>query len=171
VTAIGAVCATESAEEIRTVAPVKEESRVVTQSMGYFSLGTGPLPLPLPVFGVGYRTQSGYVGAEVSAQYTTLVYINQLKADLLLHYYPKPCLASQFYVGAGVGSSVIFGSEFRKIPVTLSPELVLGQQFCNSSDDVRFIQAQISVPTLCLRGDHFGLVKYPLVTISYGFGF
>ena len=159
----------ETIEQTKPAA-VEQKATDVAQGNAFFSLGVGPLPIPLPAFGLGYRAQQGHFGSEISGQVTTVVYATQLKGNLLVHYYPKPSLASQFYVGTGVGPSVIFdgGSTF-----TISPELVLGQQYRNASSDLRFIQAQISFPTIAITGHKHRahLFEMPLVVVSYGIGF
>ena len=157
---------------VEQTAPVVEQKATdVTQGYGFFSLGLGPMPIPLPAFGIGYRAQQGHFGSELSLQATTLVYAAQLKGNFLLHYYPKPNFASQFYVGTGISPSAVFGN--GKSAFAISPELVLGQQYRNASSDPRFIQAQISFPTLAIAGHKHRayLLGMPLVVLSYGIGF
>jgi hypothetical protein len=149
----------------------------VRQQFGYGSLGLGPFPIPIPVFGVGYRTQSGHHGGDFSLQASTIVVTTQVKASLLYHYYFKPDYCSQFYLGGGVGPSIMFGSGDHA--VLLSPELVFGKQYRNESDDLRFFQAQVSFPTFALSHDHHHhhrnhhchILKFPLVVLSYGIAF
>lgn len=140
------------------------------QQFGYFSLGVGPLPIPLPVFALGYRTQIGHHGFDGSFQVTTVIEATQLKTNLLYHYYFKPSVVSQFYVGGGVGPSLLIQNyRHDRCKFLISPEFVLGQQYLNKSKDIRFMQAQISFPTVYVPK---GKVFYgPLVVLSYGFGF
>jgi hypothetical protein len=143
----------------------------VEQTIGYATLGVGPLPLPLPTFGLGLRTQTNHHGFDLSLQAATLVEITQLKASALYQHYFKPNLASQFYVGGGIGTSVLF---FDDTFFLLSPELVFGKQYQNEAQDTRFFQAQISFPTLNLTRHyhyHDDLLLFPAVVLTYGIGF
>ena len=150
----------------------------VRQQFGYVELGVGPLPIPLPVFGIGYRSQWNHHGVDVSGQVATVVSATAVQANVLYHYYFKPSLASQFYVGAGVAPSVGFGG--RHYGFGISPEFVFGKQYRNESNDLRFFQAQINFPTFVTEARHrysyweanrAHLIKYPIVTLSYGIGF
>ncbi len=151
-----------------------ESPQEVKQEFGYFGLGLGPFPLPLPAFSGGYRAQSGHHGADISLQVQTIVAVTQLKTSLLYHHYFKPCLSSQFYVGGGVGPSVIFGhrgSFLKNGAFLLSPEFVFGKQYRNESNDLRFFQMQLSFPTINFRSHNVDVCEFPLVIISYGIGF
>ena len=53
--------------------PVIEEKKEIAQNFGYMSLGLGPLPVPLPVFGLGYQAQVNRHGVDVSLQALTVV--------------------------------------------------------------------------------------------------
>ncbi len=168
VAVFGAVCANEPADQNRLIANSKEP---VHQSMGYFSFGAGPMPIPFPSFGVGYRAQSDHFGTDVSVQLTSIICVNALKANMLFHYYPKPNPSSQLYFGGGVGPSAVFIGCKRAV-FSISPEFVFGEQYRNQSGDLRFIQAQVSIPTLSfLRHHQYKVFPFPLVTISYGMGF
>lgn len=140
----------------------------VEEHFPYLSLGVGPMPLPLPNFSAGYRYQSNYFGFDGSLQSTPLFFddMNYLKASFLGHYYPKPNPHSQLYVGAGISHGILLHTYHS---LTISPEIVIGQEYINSSDNRRFLQAQISYPTLCVYRDK--TINFPLVLISYGFGF
>jgi hypothetical protein len=143
----------------------------VRQNYGYGSVGGGPLPLPVPTFTLGYRNQVGHHGLDLSLQAATIGVITQVKTNLLYHHYfdPNPC--SQTYMGAGIGPSYLFGEGHALL---LSPEFVVGNQYQTETGRLRFFQAQVSFPTVALgHGFHHRheVLKYPLMVISYGFGF
>jgi hypothetical protein len=137
----------------------------VRDSFGYMGIGIGPLPFLVPSFSVGYRTQNGHHGADVSAYVSTVVAITQLKTSALYHYYFKPNPCSQFYVGGGLGVSTLFHRA-----VYFSPELAFGKQYINDAGDTRFFQAQISWPTFNTSRPHRPFYM-PLVVFSYGIRF
>ena len=129
------------------------------------------MPIPLPVFAGGYRTQVDKHGLDVSLQASTVVKITQVKTNILYHHYFKPSLTSEFYVGGGIAPGCIFSSDTTLL--TLSPEFVFGKQYRNESNDLRFFQLQASFPTFSIAGDrpHNSTFLFPLITISYGIGF
>jgi len=148
-----------------------EANHQIKQQFGYVSAGVGPLPVPLPVFAAGYRYQIGHHGADLSFQVSTIAVITQIKANCLYHHYFKPNLASEFYVGGGVGPSWIVGS--GKALFLISPEFVFGKQYRNETGDLRFFQLQASFPTFSFgnNNSHHQTFKFPLIVISYGIGF
>ncbi len=159
---------------------LEESSKTVKQGFGYFSAGLGPFPIPLPAFSGGFRAQSGHNGIDASLQVQTIVAMTELKANLLYHYYPKPSLSSQFYVGGGVGSGLLLANSWfdSNNDFLISPELVFGKQYRNESHDLRFFQMQISFPTFKLAKSHKAnnfhvrsTLWFPLTIISYGIGF
>ena len=150
--------------------PVIEEKKEIAQNFGYMSLGLGPLPIPLPVFGLGYQAQVNRHGVDVSLQALTVVVTTQVKANLLYHHYFKPSLASQFYVGGGVGPSILFGSDIKQ-KWHISTEFVFGKQYRNENNDLRFFQAQVSFPTFTWDDNRPATFLFPLLTLSYGIAF
>ncbi|MBF8262862.1 MAG: hypothetical protein HW387_527 [Parachlamydiales bacterium] len=170
-----AAMATETTQET----PASKE---VEQSMGYFSIGLGPFPLPLPNFAFGYRNQTGHHGYDVSLQAATVVVATQIKMNALYHHYFKPNLESQFYAGGGLGVSALVGGHNVVTMVdghnvvAISPEIVFGKQYRNKTNDTRFIQAQISFPTVDIGRvhgyySHDNVLWFPLMVVSYGMGF
>ena len=156
--------------------PTPEVPPKVESSMGYFEIGLGPFPLPLPAFGLGYRMQNGHHGLDLPLQVSTIVSITQIKGSILYEYYFKPNLKSEFYVGGGLGTSGLFTHKFHKAQLLLSPEFVVGKQYINEAGDTRFMQAQISWPTFAVyTSSHHKKVSHPfwmpLVVFSYGMGF
>lgn len=164
-----------AAEEKTFAEPVEIQPGKLKQEYGYVSAGLGPFPLPLPAFAAGYRAQSGHNGFDVSCQVQTVVAVTQLKANLLYLHYFKPEYCSEFYVGGGVGPSVIFGSDYwwhrRSTAFLLSPEFVFGKQYRNESSDLRFFQMQVSFPTISAFHKSWHVTEFPLVIFSYGIGF
>jgi len=160
--------ATAFAEELTSSLPTNEP---IKQQFGYVSAGLGPMPIPLPVFAGGYRSQLGNQGLDVSLQVSTVVTATQVKTNVLYLRYPKPSLSSEFYVGAGIAPGCLFGSDIALF--TLSPEFVFGKQYRNESNDLRFFQLQASFPTFSIAGakPHNPVFLFPLITISYGIGF
>jgi hypothetical protein len=133
----------------------------------YGELGLGPFPLPLPVFGVGYREQMGHHGWDLSLKASTVVCATHLKGSLIHHYYFNPDLRSQFYMGAGASAGVLFAHHTRPL---ISPEFVFGKQYLTKSGGLRFFQAQCSFPTLVFNKKHHDSEVFwmPLVVLSYG---
>ena len=169
-TAMGSLSAQDETPE----APQK-----VKDYFGYVDLGVGPAPVPLPIFGFGHRAQNGTFGFDMNMRVSTFVNLTQVKGNLLFLHYFKPDAAKQFYFGAGPGVSGIF-TDFKhldKTVLTVSPEFVFGKEYKADTGAKRFFQAQISWPTYAtdrvqghkLDSDH--LIKYPLVTLHYGWGF
>jgi hypothetical protein len=157
------------------LAPVAAEAEAVKASYGYVSLGLGPFPIPMPLLGVGGRYQNGHHGFDGSLQFFTLgrsFTIAKENFDYL--YYFKPNLASQFYVGGGLGVTEIFSQ--GRTRAFLSPQIILGKQYTNKAGDVRYFQAQIDPVFLDLnkvhRREHHHMVgTFPAVVLSYGICF
>jgi len=150
---------------------MQETTEVVKASHGYVSLGVGPLPWPLPFFGVGHRMQEGHHGFDASLQAFYFGRAGILKENFNYLHYFKPKLASQFYMGAGIGVTEVIGC--GGCAVLLSPEIVLGKQYTNKDGDVRFFQAQIdpvflNVSSINRKGS-WG--AYPAIMLTYGICF
>lgn len=151
----------------------------VTQSMGYVSIGVGPLPIPLPVFAGGYRFQDNHWGADFPLQVISVgSYATHVQASAIAHYYPKPNAASQMYVGAGIAPGVAFSTDggsiarHSNIAGTIAPQLVLGHQYQTDGGQKRFLEAKINVPTVSITDTkHTEVLGAPLMTVNYGFGF
>src|SRR5688572_23416606 len=141
-----------------------KELAPVNQSTPYVSLGLGPFPLPIPVFGVGYRKQMNHHGFDVSFQGATIVEVSAVKLTTSYDYYFKPNSSSQFYTGFGVGTGAVFADGTG---VFLSPEFTLGKQYQNESQDTRFFQAQISFPTIGVSKHDHGVMLFPVVVLTY----
>lgn len=156
-------------------APVSEvEAAPGVASYGYVSLGLGPFPLPMPLFGIGGRYQNGHHGFDGSIQFISFGRSFTLtKENLDYLYYFKPNLASQFYVGGGVGITEFWSEGHMR--AFLSPQVILGKQFTNKTGDVRYFQAQIDPVFLDLnkayKKGRSSVGAYPAVVLSYGICF
>ncbi len=141
-------------------------------SFGYVDIGLGPFPFPVPSFGLGYRTQNNHHGKDLSLQVSTVIAVTQVKASALYHYYFKPNLYSQFYVGAGASASGIFASH-RDINshFFISPEFAFGKEYKNETCDTRFFEAAISFPTFGMHDFPRHTLYAPLVVLKYGIAF
>lgn len=146
------------------------EPENIRSSYGYLGLGLDPAPIPLPIFSGGWRMQSGHNGLDLSLDLMTLGSITGVQENIAYLHYFKPNLASQFYVGGGIGITEVF-SRYRPVAYT-APQFIFGKQYTNEAGDTRFFQAKIEwpiVPLTASSGRHIG--KYPLVTVSYGICF
>lgn len=139
----------------------------------YGSFNLGPVPFPIPGFGVGYRTQHDHFGLDTHLQLTTIGYGSQLKYQAMGLYYFKPKKTSQFYTGLGASSSILFlKANLKKNIWIASPEWSFGKAYLNENQERRYLELQVSFPT-------FGLAEYkdkkawyfPLCVFSYGIGF
>ncbi len=157
----------------------------VQSQFPYFTIGLGPFPIPVPVFGLGYRYQNGHNGVDASFSASTVVVLTEIKTTLLYQYYFKPSYSSQFYVGAGPTVAGLLGYLQGNNPLIkvvkilvkhrnallLSPEFVVGKQYKTQSGNLRFIQAEINWPTVCIYNHRVHLFMLPLVVLNYGISF
>jgi hypothetical protein len=156
-------------------APVAEvEAAPVVASYGYVSLGLGPFPIPFPLFGVGGRYQNGHHGFDGSIQFISFGRgFTLVKENLNYLYYFKPNLASQFYVGGGVGITEFLSD--GHLQAFLSPQVIVGKQYTNKDGGVRYFQAQIDPVFLNLnkvyKKGRCSVGTYPAVVLSYGICF
>lgn len=153
---------------------LQTEAAPVKASYGYVSLGLGPFPIPMPLFGVGGRFQNGHHGFDGSIQFISFGRgFTLAKENLDYLYYFKPDLASQFYVGGGVSFTEIWSH--RHFQAYLSPQLVFGKQYTNEAGGVRYFQAQIDPVFLDLnhlhKKHHSRFGTFPAVVLSYGICF
>ncbi|MFA5250700.1 MAG: hypothetical protein WC371_04780 [Parachlamydiales bacterium] len=159
----------------QTLSSKPSDAKSINNCFSYFETGIGPLPLFLPSFGIGFRNQVDNQGFDYSLRVATVVFVTQVSADFLYHYYPRPNLASQFYFGAGLGGSALFGEYGDEAAFLFGPEFVLGRQFKTETQDLRFFQMKISFPNIANyshhKNEHYKVVYFPLTVFSYGFGF
>lgn len=139
-----------------------------TSQFPYVSLGIGPAPVPLPVFGVGYRAQWGHHGVNALVNASTVYYITGVKGSVLYNYYFKPNLDSQFYFGVGPAVGGLFSNK-RAHGYGGAAEFSFGKQYRNQTGDVRFFEAEFDFPLVVDHKPHF--VAYPVVVLNYGIGF
>ena len=150
------------------------ESEPVKASFGYVNLGLGPFPIPMPLFGVGGRYQNGHNGFDGSLQFISWgSSFTLLKENFDYLYYPKPNLASQFYLGAGAAVTEIISD--GRVKVALSPQFILGRQYTNKAGDVRYFQAQIDPVffdmNAAVKKHKARWGTFPVVVLQYGICF
>ncbi len=162
------------AEETPTT-PAPEKT-CVRQSDFYASIGVGPLPVLLPVFGIGYRENWNHHGFDTSLQVATIVKVTALRMNLLYSYIVHPDPKGQTYVNLGAAVGSVFHSGFAGM--FTSPELIVGREWMNKSHEKRFCQAEISFPNFSWEYKHHekefdrkDILYFPVVTVSYGFLF
>ncbi|HEX2580014.1 MAG TPA: hypothetical protein VHK67_06415 [Rhabdochlamydiaceae bacterium] len=153
---------------------MEKEAAPVEASYGYVSLGVGPLPIPMPLFGLGWRYQNGHHGFDGSLQFISFgksLTIAKENFDYL--YYFTPNLASQFYVGGGVAFTESWSC--GRMHVLLSPQVVVGKQYTNDTGGVRYFQVQIDPVFLDLKSSYKSgrtrVGAFPAVVLSYGLCF
>lgn len=160
-----------------------EMPQPVCTSFFYGDVGVGPLPILLPTFALGYRTQWNHTGYDASIQVASLGIVTALKGSLLYHYYFQPSLCSQFYAGAGIAGGGVFKSDGDTFPF-VAPEFVFGKQYITDTGGLRFFQIQANFPTFYFQEQthwhewdlvdiswEHNIMWIPVVTISYGIGF
>ena len=153
---------------------IEKEAAPVESSYGYASLGVRPLPIPIPLFGLGWRYQNGHHGFDGSLQFVSFgKSLTLTKENLDYLYYFKPNLASQFYVGGGVAFTEFWSHGHLR--VLLSPQVVVGKQYTNDTGGVRYFQVQIDplfldLKRMCKNRLTF-VATYPAVVFSYGICF
>jgi hypothetical protein len=167
-------------KNVDSTTDIKQEQKIdVTKQYPYVSLGVGPLPIPLPVFAIGYTGQKNHHGYDVNLTLATMVEITALKQNFLYRHYFNPSYESQMYAGCGLGvTELLYKHSFAKnFTLALSPEFVIGNQFQTKAKFERFLQTQISFPYLGVN--KFAKKKfhkthalwYPVVVVSYGVAF
>ncbi len=138
------------------------EVPVVEASYRYGCVGIGPLPVPLPLVGIGGRYQKGHHGFDGSLQGFSIILINVAKINANYLYYFNPNLDSQWYIGAGAALFGVLALDTKK--VYLAPQLVIGKQYTNIHGSVRHFQVEIAPYVIGER-------TFPTATFSYGFSF
>jgi len=153
---------------------MEKEAAPVEASYGYVSLGLGPFPELMPIFGVGGRYQKGHHGFDGSIQFGTLGrHFTAAKENFNYLYYFNPNLASQFYVGGGIAFTETWSHSH--FDVFFSPQAVVGKQYTNKNGGVRYFQVQIDPVFLDLKrvfkDGHMRGSAVPAVVLSYGLCF
>ena len=164
--------------ELKKEVAKKKKPPPVRNSFFHFDLGSGPYPLPIPTFSMGYRKQLGHQGIDLTLQASTIVYLTQAKLSAFYIFYFNPGLHGQIYIGQGLGGSAVFQSSKRydTCLAAISPELLIGKEYVGRTGSYRLVQMEISFPTYS-----FGRIKnlkknqriiyYPLIVVSYGICF
>ncbi len=141
----------------------------VKSSHGYVNVGIGPLPIPAPQVGLGWRYQNGHHGLDALIQLAWFYDFAAKQSLVYLHYF-NPNTKSQFYEGIGIAFSELFDKKFGGI--FFSPEFVIGNEFTTKRGNLRFVQAQIDWPFKDLLNGGLTMVGFcPGVSISYGICF
>jgi len=142
----------------------------------YISVGAGLPGLPSVQFGC--RWQNMKHGADVSLQIGTFVVIwAYAKIEALYLYFPHPDLEGQTYFGFGIGNNLLFntvclGCGAHHLYDGFSPEFVIGEQFETKNGKRRFIQGQISWPTVWVWKNYAAsTLLIPMFSVSYGWMF
>ena len=150
----------------------------VENGSGYVSLGVGPLPVLVPIFGLGGRLQRGHNGFDASVQAGRIPGLTILKENIRYLYYFSLNLAAQLYVGAGISVTEAFQ---HRTTAQIATQFVVGKEYTNNTGGQRFFEAQIDFPTAHFDNVHH--VKHnrlhfnghsgttPLVVVSYGIRF
>lgn len=132
-----------------------EEKR---SSLTYLKLGgsysPGDASAILPSFGLGTRFQRNSFGCDLSANLSSVLFINYASVKGICLFYPQPEKRHQSYVGIGPG----FGYYFREIPMggsygsastqygMATLEALLGYEFRHARHLKTFIQLELSQP-------------------------
>lgn len=136
----------------------------VPEGMGYYS------SYPMPAVGAGYWFQRGHHGFDISLNGATAIGATALKGTVLYHYYFKPNLCSQYYIGVGPSFVGKMTSEWNvHYNFDVAPEFVFGKQYKNKNSSTRFFEVDIDYPLL-FNDDHFRQ-QLPRAMIRYGIGF
>ncbi|MDX8431043.1 MAG: hypothetical protein SNF33_04475 [Candidatus Algichlamydia australiensis] len=155
------------------------ETEYASDSFVYGSLGTEMPGNLLPVFGLGFRGQSGHNGFDMHAQGAAYGETQMVKGALSYLYYFQPNLQGQFYAGLGASVKQIFdrtktlsteekyrgvngnGERYHKWirerhdVLSVAPELTLGKQYISNGGGRRFFQAQITPFVVSKSNDAF----------------
>ncbi len=136
----------------------------------YGSFSVGPIPLPVPGIGVGYRSQTTHRGWDANLRLSTVILGSQLKLSLNRLYYFNPYVRNSYYIGGGASVGVfmdVYMSAGKLFVFTFSPEFRLGKEFVRKSGRKQFVQLELSLPTFHNGKGH--LFLYPLLVLTYGF--
>lgn len=147
----------------------KETTPDVHLRTPYVSLGIGPAPFPLPIFGLGYRAQHNHHGFNTSFNFIALpdLFIAG-KGSALYDYYFNPNKVSQLYLG--MGPAIIGGGSSYMGEIFGGAEFVVGKQYLNETGASRFFEVSIDIPFIDFKRAH-SCYPIPLVLFTYGIGF
>lgn len=152
-------------------------------SLYYAKLGAVYLPGDssdiLPNVGLGMRFQRGYYGFDISANFSSLIFVNYASLKGMFLFYPQPEKKHQLYfgVGPGVGGYLhavpavvwVGGTTHKYGNVTL--EGVVGYEFRHSEHFKTFIQLEVTQPIYNFRRQECRYSYKPGLAISCGIGF
>lgn len=157
---------------------------------GYVDLGLGPAPVPLPIFGIGYRMQSNKHGFDTNLRIATVGEASAFKVGVHYLRYFSPNLERQFYFGAGGAGCVATCKWADGNGGFISPEFIFGKSYLSDTGARRFLELSIDFPSFTFnrhKRSHYDWVKgeyvhgnpkihgrmfwFPLVSLHYGWGF
>ncbi len=148
-------------------------------SLYYVKLGVAHSSSGLANFGFGARFQRDYCGFDLSANLSTLVFINEASLKGIFLYYPQPEKRHQLYFGIGPGvgyhsASVPMGGPYGSATTeygNITLEGVIGYEFRHSQHFKTFIQLELSQP-IFIFGKHTYHSRYkPGAALMGGVGF
>lgn len=153
----------------------KESIEDNKESFFYFDMGIGPLPLLIPTFGIGGRSQYKHIGGDLSLDVSTIYYVTSVKLTPSILYYPSVNLNSQFYAGLGAAFTGYFSNKenLKRSAICFSPELIFGKKYKNNEGKNRFFETRIGFPTIGrgLKKKEKKVIYYPIVYFKYGIAF
>lgn len=165
---------------IASFLPAHQEKR---SSLYYVKLGVahpcGDSSDFLPSCGIGARFQKDYYGFDLSANISSMLFINDASLRGMFLFYPQPEKKHQFYLGVGPGISyrligVPMGAPFggasrKRWNVTL--EGALGYEFRHTPYFKTFIQLELTQPVFGFGGRGHRCSYAPGFALTGGIGF
>lgn len=132
----------------------------------------------LPTFGLGARFQKNQYGFDLSANLSSMVFVNYASLKGLFLFYPNVEKKNQWYVGIGPGLGYYLkvakghptGSRERKHGC-VALEGCLGYEFRHYKHFKTFVQLEFSQPVIHFGGRNFDRSYRPGIGFSAGFGF
>lgn len=171
--------AEESGYPAAQFAPVNEEydpfddyeMERSSTSFGYYNMKMGPLPIPVPEIGFGYRFHKGSFGVDLGFTGYSIVVVSGAKLSFAPLYYTPADV--YFGLGGQVQRLSILSLEGGVVRQNLfSPLFMIGRQFQRGSKRQKFVQFEynpILYRTEASPVEH-GL-NYALLNFSYGVQF
>ena len=169
----------EEMEKSDNAETLKIKKENVKKSFGYLTTGTGPFPFVVPTFGLGYRYQYNYIGADLSLEASTIYFLTSIKITPSALFYLSPNKNEQLYFGIGPNFGFLIPKNNNRFGTCFyfSPALIFGRNSKKTEQKNRLYETRIEWPTLLkgkLKKKKFFKNKklyYPLVYFKYGMGF
>jgi len=161
-------------KEVQKKENISEKNKT---SFYYFRVGPGAIAgysLPVyPTIGFGKRVQkSTHHGYDFSMDFHNALLINFLCLKGQYMYFFNESPRKQFYLGSGLnlesGCHIIFPVNISSVSLEITP----GIKYKTKSGGIRFLQLDITQP-LYMNPSAFEMKyhRFPVVGLSYGFGF